>query len=155
MNKMNEIYCESFPLMRKLISKKRLSKPWLNNEILDLINFKSTCFTLLRRNLISQLFNNSVKNRINSVVRKAKTDYYRRKFNAFKTNLRKTWDMIRHVLSLTKNRNTVKAILFNNTEVFDELEIANLFNNFFCNIPLELESRNSDNGVAQIVCPSM
>ena len=140
MNKMNEIFCDSFPLMSKLISKKRLSKPWITNEILDLVNLKSTCFTMLRRNLISQSFNNFLKNRINSTLRKAKTNYYRRKFNYFKTNLRKTWDMIRHVLSLTKNRNTVKAILFNNTEVFDELEISNLFNNFFCNIPLELDN---------------
>ena len=140
MHKMNEIFCDSFPLMTKLISKKRLSKPWITNEILDLINLKSTSFTLFRRNLISQSFNNSLKNRINSAVRKAKTDYYSRKFNAFKTNLRRTWEMIRQVLSLSKNRNTVKAILFNNTEVFDELEISNLFNNFFCNIPLELDS---------------
>ena len=117
------------------MTRKRLSKPWLTEQVLDLIKLKSTYFTILHNKVMSKSLNDSLKNRINSVVRKSKIIYYSQKFNAYKSNLNKTWDMIKHALSLTKNENSIKSILFNNVEVF-----ANLFNNFFCNIPIELDN---------------
>ena len=140
METINKIYCETFPLQTKYLTKKRLQKPWLTTEIFNLIKLKSTYFTLLRRNLISFSLNNSLKNKINSVLRKAKSDYYLKIFDFYKSNLRKTWKLIRDILSFTENGKAIKTILFNNTEYIEDIDIANIFNDYFCNIPVTLDA---------------
>ena len=137
----NKIFCDCFPIKTKYISLKRFKNPWITNEILELIKLKSTYFLFLRQNLITQAVNNSLKNKVNQAVRKAKTEYLRMKFGSFRNDMRRTWDLIRTVLSQTKKNNTIKYILFNNVEVFDQLEMANLFNEYFCQIPVELEAK--------------
>ena len=57
----NHLYCNTFPLCIKFISKKRLSKPWMNNYMLNLIKLKSQYFKSYRRNWISVEENNYLK----------------------------------------------------------------------------------------------
>ena len=135
----NKIYCETFPLQTKYLTKKRLQKPWLTNEIFNLVKLKSTYFTFLRSNLISVSLNNSLKNKINFAIRKAKSDYYNRTFDLYKSNLRMTWKLINDILSFTKNDKIIKTILFNNTEFIEDIDIANIFNEYFCKIPVALD----------------
>ena len=54
--------------------------------------------------------------------------------------MHKTWSTISSVLQTSQNKNTIKAILFNNVEITDEFDIAQLFNSFFTGVATELES---------------
>ena len=67
---LNSLYCKNFPLKTKYLSSKRLSKPWLTRELLDLIEKKSNYCKLYRMGIISKEVNNSFKNRVCSIVKK-------------------------------------------------------------------------------------
>ena len=54
--------------------------------------------------------------------------------------MHQTWSTIKSVLQSSQNKNTIKAILFNNDEVGDDFDIAQLFNNFFTGVATELEA---------------
>ena len=136
----NNIFCNSFPLQTKFISKKRFSKPWMNSYLFNLIKMKSRYFKLFRRGLVSNQDNNFLKNKINSAIRKARLDFYYSAFQKCKNNIRKTWDTIRNILSITKNKNTVKCLLFNNIEHVDAHNIAKIFNEYFSKVPNTLNS---------------
>ena len=45
LNAVNNLFCYHFPNQSKLISKKRLTKPWMTRHIFNLINQKSYFFT--------------------------------------------------------------------------------------------------------------
>ena len=108
--------------------------------LLNLIKQKSDSFQLYRRGLISVRQNNLIKNKITSAIRNSKRDYYRNTFQKFRNNMHKTWSTISSVLQTSQNKNTIKAILFNNVEITDEFDIAHLFNNFHTRVATELES---------------
>ena len=76
----NRMYCECFPLVKKYVSPKRLSKPWLSAELFKLIKQKYIFYKLCKRNLISAEYYKIVKNRVESTVRRAKRSYYSRSF---------------------------------------------------------------------------
>ena len=61
---LNKFYCDNFPLRKKLIGKKRLTKPWLTAQIHDLIKLKSESFIRVLKNCflaISRAFDDKIK----------------------------------------------------------------------------------------------
>ena len=137
---LNRIYCESFPLHCKFISKKRVAKPWLTNGIYNLIQLKSEYFLKFRRGLITSQQNKNLKNKINSTVRTSKRNYYIHVFHKFRNDIKNTWKAINSILSSSNSPRTIKSILCNNIESFERDEIAKLFNQYFSSIPVELEN---------------
>ena len=108
--------------------------PWITSNILSQIKQKSNAFQLYRKGLITIREKNLLKNKITSVIRSSKRQYYKFKFIKFKNDMQKTWSNIKSVLHSSQNSNTTKVVLFNNVEVTDKLDIAQLFNNFFTGI---------------------
>ena len=88
---LDEIYQSCFPLTTKLISKKRISKPWFSAKIFNLVKLKSRNFRLYRLGLISREENNIVKNRLNSIIRSEKRRYFHKVFSDSVSNMKKTW----------------------------------------------------------------
>ena len=123
-NTLNKIYTKNFPLKTKQISKNRASKPWLTQAILDSIKTKARNFKLLKLGLISHEKNNRYKNILNSVIKNAKKQYYKRAFINNKQNLKKTWTMLKNLMG-KKRHKTVKSIIMNNTPLTSDLDIAN------------------------------
>ena len=141
LTKVNNIYCKNFPVRTKFISKKRLNKPWFNQEILYLTKVKSHYFKLFKNYQISASDNNAMKNRVKLAIRKAKREYLERRFGQYRSDVRKTWCMIRDLLGVVRNKDIIKNIFFNNVEYTDGFEIAQLFNNYFTNVANELEAQ--------------
>ena len=54
--------------------------------------------------------------------------------------LKKTWGMIKLLISQNLCTTSIKRIIWNNTEFSNDLDIANAFNQFFCNIASDLDS---------------
>ena len=67
--------------------------------------------------------NNLIK-KITNVIRTSERQYYKNTLNKFKNNMHKTQSTIESVLHSSQNKNTIKAILFNNVEVTDDFDIA-------------------------------
>ena len=122
------MYCDSFQKASKFISVKRLNKPWFSSEIKNLVNLKSDTFKLCRLGLVSQQVNTSVKNRLNSKIRSEKRRYFNRVFSQCMNNLKETWKNLKHLMSQTNNYKTIKSLIVNNVETFDDVSIANIFN---------------------------
>ena len=57
----NKSYCDIFPIKIKFISEKRLKKPWITSEVINLIREKSEFFNLFKLGVISSDTNNSHK----------------------------------------------------------------------------------------------
>ena len=140
LDQINLIFCNSFPLKTKYISYEHFCNPWFNSELKHLIKIKSQYFQLLRLNLITVKDNNLFRNKVNSIVRKHKQKYRKELFLKYRGNLRKTWNLINITLSRNLKKNEIKQILSNDILYDDELNIANIFNNFFCTIGSSLDS---------------
>ena len=110
--------------------------------------FQDSCFSAIQKRINNdEKKNNLLKNKINSAIRSSKRQYYKFKFKKFKNDIQKTWSTTKTVLYSSQNSNTITAILFNNVEVTDELDIAQLFNNLFTEIATELDTDISDSNI--------
>ena len=68
--------------------------------------------------------------------RRLKKDYYEHKFNAAKSNIKRTWRIINNIIN-TKNRkveNSVKKIINDDVVHVDSGNIANMFYDYFIDI---------------------
>jgi hypothetical protein len=80
------------------------------------------------------------KNKLTNVIRAAKKTYYTKAFINSQGNMKKTWSVIKNVLSQSKSKNNIKSILINNREVTAEIDMAEEFNTYFTTVAAELES---------------
>ena len=124
---LNNIYNDCFPYRSKMLSRKRLSRPWLDAKILDLIKLKYWYFKLFKMGLLTREHNNSLKNKIRNIIQTSKRKYLEKCFENSRSDLKKTWKIIKSTLSLPVTKQKIKSILHNNLEYFDEEIIANIF----------------------------
>ena len=136
-SKFNEIisrlFCESFPLKTKYVAVKQNSKPWIKNEIKNLIKEKSHYFGLFKRGFISKEVNNSIKNRVNKAVTKAKNSYYLNCFENAKKDMRKSWEIIGELVGCGSKKSKI-IDFFENRENEANLRTVEDFNDFFANV---------------------
>ena len=92
---LNDLYCSCFPLRVKYISIKRLQKPWLTPFILKAIKTKAQYFKLYKLGLVSEYDNKKYKNKLTNVIRCAKRNCFRNRFENWKHDLRDTWKNIK------------------------------------------------------------
>jgi hypothetical protein len=74
----NKLYCSCFPLKTKLLSTKRLFKPWLTKGILNSIHTKAQYFKMSKLGIIDDKVNVAYKNRLTATIKAAKTQYYKK-----------------------------------------------------------------------------
>ena len=129
---LNKMYCECFPLVKKSVSPKRLSKPWLSAELFRLIKQKSLFYKLCKRNLVSAEYYRTIKNKIDSTIRRARRSYYSRSFlNGDAAN---SWRIIREALTGGRSRGGIVGLTIDGSEVSDNFGMAEEFNSYFTNI---------------------
>ena len=139
-DQLNLLYRQNFPLKTKFITTKRALNPWLTGSIKKLIDYKSQYFNLLKLGLITQNDNKTFKNKVNSIIKKAKLSYFKNKFNSCRSNLQKTWTIINNIISPNRNRSNIIKILIGNSLVSDPSDLAELFNTHFANTATYLRS---------------
>ena len=68
--------------------------------------------------------------------RKAERNYYKEQFDLHKTDLKRSWNIIKSIINKEDNRRSAKDIVFliNNKYISDGKLIANTFNNYFVNV---------------------
>ena len=144
---LDEMYCDSFQKVTKYITVKRLNKPWFSSEIQNIVNLKSDTFKLCRLGLVSQEENTNVKNRLNSKIRSEKRRYFNRVFSQCMNNMKETWKNIKYLMSKTNNYKTIKSIIINDVEDFDEVSIARIFNDYFSKVASNISHNAPTNNI--------
>ena len=137
-DKLNELYRKCFPLKIKYLSKKRIEKPWLTDNLMHLTRLKSEYYKYYKLGIISKQTNNRFKNMVSKKIEKSKTMFYLETFNTCKNNLKKTWRTIKELMGTSYNKSEVRELVINGTSYKNELDIANEFNNFFSKIASKL-----------------
>ena len=143
-SKLTDILYETFdtccPIKEKTISPKRFKKPWITRKILINIKKRQNYFTLFKQGKLSKDVYSRFRNYVNSQIRNAKKDYYKKLFDKFQKDTKATWKTINNILkpNHTTKSKLIKKIMYNNENLTENLDIANAFNDFFCNIGKEI-----------------
>ena len=142
---LNETYCQFFPKKRKKFSNLGKRNPWVTSEIKNYIRLKSLFFKLYKNNEISAATNNSLRNKVNKIVKKAKDKYYANCFSSCKGNQKKNWNLINELSGKKRSRNNITELTINDHSYTDETDIANKFVDFFANIATTLDAQLATN----------
>ena len=137
--KLDQMYCSAFPIKTKCIPKYKAMNPWFTPELKELINQKSIYFTMYRLGIISKQENNCFKNKIKCKIEEAKISYYKKLFETNFGNARLTWETLNKLMDRRSSEKLPKSVMRNNIEIFDDKYVANIFNDYFSNIPLQLD----------------
>ena len=137
-SKFDSLYNESFPLRtvkRKVYT--NVSKPWITSGIMKSIKKKDKLYRVWLGCRSSDAENNykKYKNKLTTILRSAKTSYYRNRFAEVKHDLRQTWNLIRKVINHNKSdKDNVKELKIGDTVVNDKQIIADKFNEYFAHV---------------------
>ena len=105
------------------------------------VKFLMRLFNILYRRFLSnptstrEIGYKNYKNKLSSTLRAAKRNYYEKKFEECKSNMKSTWRLLNEIINKRKSRNSVQSsFVIDNKEITDPMEIANHFCEFFTNI---------------------
>ena len=150
LNKFNELYDECIPVKKcKLNRKKHPKSPWITKGLLKSINTKNKLYKqyILRPTDDKLTKFKSFRNKLNFIIRKSKRDYFYKKFESTKNNIRQTWKTINGIIGKNKITKQQSSFTADNGEVVkDPTRICNLFNNFFVEIGPKLASNIHHSG---------
>ena len=133
------VYSESCPLRYKDISNKRLSKPWINGEMLRLINTKHKLFKQFKRGIINFDIYKNYKKFVSTRLKYSKRQYYSTVFESCRGDLRRTWRSINNVLKGRTNNHKISLLDDNDNEVEDPKHVADMFCSYFSSVASDLE----------------
>ena len=136
-----DLYCKNCPLKIKYVSGKKVLNPWMNPGLSELVKCKSQYYKLYLQGFITKIQNNTYRNKVNSIIRKAKNTYYQYLFERNKSDIKSTWKIIRNLTSRNTIKSHISELIWNNHVCTGDEEIAEAFNDYFSSVALDLDSR--------------
>ena len=88
-----------------------------------------------------------MRNKVNYSLRKLRSDYYTRKIEENKNNLRNTWKILKSVINETSKCSSIEKIRVHNTEITNKQQISNEMNKYFSTIGQNLAKDIPDNTI--------
>lgn len=127
---------------------KHKNNMWITHGIIRSICYRDSMLLKLNKSTLDSpeyftlKLNIATYNKIlKKLIREAKIDYYKRKFDEYKQDIKKTWKTISEVLcKSSKKSNPINEIKINGNLITNSQDICNGFNNFFTNIGPNLAS---------------
>ena len=136
-NNIINIFFQSFPIESIKINYK-IWIPWINKNLKKEIKIRDKLYFLSKRIPTRANKDNykKYKNMNLSNQRKAERNNYKEKFDLNKTDLKRSWNIIKNIIGKEDNRRSAKDIVFliDNQYISDGKIIANTFNNYFVNV---------------------
>ena len=131
----NALYNKFFPLMTKKIKTKHLNKPFINDNIKNLISQKNALQRkYMKRPITYESSYKNLRNKITNEIRKSKIRYYNEKFAANSGNIKNSWKVINTILKRNNKKEYKNAFEVDGVTVTEDEGIAECFNDFFVNI---------------------
>ena len=139
MAKFQELFEECIPqkMFKKRHGKNKTPKaPWITFALLKCIQRKNR---LYKKSIQKPTETNVYKyrmyrNRLNSLLRRAKQNYFSSQLDKERYNIRNTWKILNSILRCPKKVQCQKFVSNNNETYTEPKEIANKFNDFFASI---------------------
>lgn len=142
LDKLYKIYYSCFPKITKTITSKRLSKPWLTQGLINSTKHKYQLYKLYKLGSITMDHYKHYRNYLNNLMKRKKSEYYLQRFENFRLNKKKVWELITEIENINNNNKTVSHTLhYNDTVLHTPHEISNAFNTYFSQIAPQLSSQ--------------
>ena len=129
-----------FPFTTKQMSLKRLSMPWLNPILINLINKKHKLFIALKKGYVNYNYFKAYTEILKLVLVNAKRNYFTHEFEKYNKSSKKTWETINKLYGKDKKSQPRLLTLDNGEEITDEEQIATLFNQYFANVASQAQA---------------
>ena len=133
-------YNQAFP--KKTLNKiYNTKKPWLTDCLKMTIKKKNKLYVISKKHPTSrneQVYK-TYRNRLNKIIKAAEKEYFSKQLEQNKSNMRRTWDIVKHVINKNKRKYAQEKFKLSNGEITcDKYVVCNKFNNFFVNIGPQL-----------------
>ena len=148
LNKFNTLFDKHVPLKKLTKNQsKLLNKPWITAGLLTsmkirdnfLLDLKNTTDPDLKA-FLSSLYK-LYRNRIVSLLRLSKKNYYNNYFRINNANLRKVWEGVRELTSMKKKTNSSISLQIGQSITSDPLVTSETFNNFFSTVASDIRAK--------------
>lgn len=135
--KFNKAYNNSFPI--KTLSRKRAKdKKWIDEKLKQRIHEKNRLYKKKLHNptIANTTEYNKVRNQVNKEIKLAEENHYSKLITSEKNNLRKLWEIAGTIANPNKvKKNTqIKRLQVNDTNITEDVTIAETLNDYFCSI---------------------
>ena len=81
------------------------------------------------------------RNKLKTIIEKAKKNYYYNKFKNLEGDMRKTWNLLGNLVKNKPAKRIPDSFIVNGNLITDKIKIVNKFNDYFLNIGTELASK--------------
>jgi hypothetical protein len=116
-------------------------EPWITNGILNSRRTKILLEKSHFHNPTADSLDNFKKfrNLYNKIVKLAKKLYFEKELRAHQSDAKKSWDLIKKALRKSNAKfSTIMSLSLNNVIIYDPVDIANRFNEFFTSIACKI-----------------
>ena len=127
---------KNFPL-RRIEIKYPNNKPWLSKGLQCCIKHKNKLYykSIKYRNAYNELKYTTYRNKLKKILIKAEKEHYRKLLNSNKSNMRKTWNILKTIINKNRKKKVQSQFKIGDNEITKNKNlISEKFNNFFTNI---------------------
>ena len=145
-SKYREIYDTNFPKKNKQPKRRKTHKSWILPWLQGACDRKNKLYkTYIKNPSIENLTKyKKMKRFVAKHVNKAKSKFYENYFKRYSNDGRKQWEMINNILNRKlKAKIKITKLYYNDQSITNPQQIANSFNDFFCNIAQKLKDENA------------
>ena len=120
--------------------------PWMTKGLINACNKKNNLYKkfIKNRNEINEQRYKKYKNKLISVLRMSKQEYYTKILNKHKNSIKETWNILRNVTGSSTANTFPNSFVIDNKLISNKNDIVNDFNNFFTNIGPDLAKNISN-----------
>ena len=133
-SEINKLFNCAFPIKTKNISKKRINSPWLSKALLNSIRLKHLNYKFVKRGILdisSYKLNCKI---LKKAIRASKKLHFKRIFEKYKTDSRKTWGTINKVINPNKTTNRDISLSDESDCEIARENIPESFNTYFSSV---------------------
>ena len=131
-----------FPRRKKVVKMKKLSCPWVSDELLLCIHKKHSIYRKYKMNLLPFSTFKIYRNMLTKALKIAKSLYYERKLSEA-DGPKSTWNLLNNLTKKTLERPVV-SLNIDGEEITNNVIIAENLNNYFVNIAKDLQEGMQD-----------
>jgi hypothetical protein len=139
------VFNKCFPLTKiDHNSKKTPRKPWITSGLINSCITKEKWYKKYAKtpNEHNKSAYTKYRNKLNAVLRTTEREYYANRLQNYKTNLRRTWQVIRELINCNHNTNNCnQTFLDSDGTTNDNVSIATKFNQYFVNVGPSLANK--------------
>ena len=134
-----ESYDRSIPRKQEKRNNQQFKKPWMTNDMLNLIREKNKMYKIMKISGSSddKLVYRTIRNKVSNILKLAERKYYSNLVETNRTNLSKMWDTLNSIIN-KKKRNKLVTFHHNGNDLTDAESVAKQFNYHFKNAPLHI-----------------